>query len=57
MKTIMSTNYPGNYPNYDVQSWTLAVVGNSTLVLKFKAFDMEDNNDILKVFKIHVYIL
>lgn len=50
----MSTNYPGNYPYYDVQNWTLAVVGNSTLVLKFKASDMEDNTDILKVFELNI---
>lgn len=49
MKTIASTNYPRNYPNYDAQNWTLAVEGNSRMVLKFTVFDIETNKDFLKV--------
>ncbi|CAC5395367.1 unnamed protein product [Mytilus coruscus] len=50
METLKSTNYPAAYPNYDVQSWTLAVQNNSRLVLRFQAFHLETNNDFLKIY-------
>ena len=47
--TIVSPNYPGNYPNDANMKWLVSGPEKYRIVAKFHAFDLESDYDFLKV--------